>query len=61
MTSGQLRARALEPSGLSLPGLVRHFAEAERGWSRNVFAGRQIPPSRTVRCRGTSRSARRSS
>lgn len=35
----QLRKRAVEPSGLSLLGLVRHAAEVERGWFRNVLAG----------------------
>ncbi|MEU6235765.1 DinB family protein [Kitasatospora sp. NPDC047058] len=38
LTTGQLRARVLEPSALSLLGLVRHLAEVERGWFRNTFA-----------------------
>ncbi|MEU9040127.1 MULTISPECIES: DinB family protein [unclassified Kitasatospora] len=37
LTTEQLRARVLEPSGLSLLGLVRHLAEVERSWFRNVF------------------------
>ncbi|MFJ6797977.1 DinB family protein [Streptomyces sp. NPDC091268] len=35
----QLRRKAVAPSGLSLLGLVRHLAEVERGWFRNVVAG----------------------
>ncbi|WP_460364432.1 DinB family protein [Actinocorallia lasiicapitis] len=35
----ELRRRAVEPSGLSLLGLVRHVAEVERDWFRNDFAG----------------------
>ncbi|MBD0708702.1 MULTISPECIES: DinB family protein [unclassified Streptomyces] len=35
----QLRERATAPSGLSLLGLVRHAAEVERTWFRNVLAG----------------------
>ena len=33
--------RAVEPSGLSLLGLVRHMAEVERDWFRTRFAGAQ--------------------
>ncbi|MEU4118065.1 DinB family protein [Kitasatospora sp. NPDC028055] len=39
----QLRTRALEPSGLSLLGLVRHLAEVERSWFRNVLADDAVP------------------
>ncbi|WP_328946557.1 DinB family protein [Streptomyces sp. NBC_00250] len=35
----QLKDRAIAPSGLSLLGLVRHAAEVERGWFRNVLNG----------------------
>jgi uncharacterized damage-inducible protein DinB len=35
---------AVEPSTLSLLGLVRHLAEVERGWFRGVLAGRDDPP-----------------
>ncbi len=35
----QLRRKAVPPSELSLLGLVRHLAEVERGWFRNVIAG----------------------
>ncbi|MFJ5116285.1 DinB family protein [Kitasatospora sp. NPDC088548] len=37
LTAEQLRTRALAPSGLSLLGLVRHLAEVERSWFRNVL------------------------
>ncbi|MEU8919796.1 DinB family protein [Kitasatospora sp. NPDC048545] len=43
LTTEQLRARALEPSALSLLGLVRHLAEVERGWFRNVLDGEGLP------------------
>ncbi|MER7518441.1 DinB family protein [Streptomyces sp. NPDC126499] len=39
LTPEQLRTRAVPPSGLSLLGLVRHAAEVERGWFRNVING----------------------
>jgi uncharacterized damage-inducible protein DinB len=39
----QLRLRAVPPSTLSLLGLVRHMAEVERGWFRNVMAGESAP------------------
>ena len=31
------------PSTLSLLGLVRHMAEVERGWFRQVFLGEDVP------------------
>ncbi|MFD0274871.1 DinB family protein [Kitasatospora sp. NPDC127111] len=43
LTTEQLRERVLEPSALSLLGLVRHLAEIERGWFRNTF-GREAAP-----------------
>lgn len=39
LTDEQLRRRAVAPSGLSLLGLVRHLAEVERSWFRNVLNG----------------------
>ena len=39
-----LAQRAVAPSALSLLGLVRHLAEVERGWFREVLAGRDDPP-----------------
>ncbi len=35
--------RAAEPSGLTLLGLVRHMADAERYWFRRQFAAAHIP------------------
>ena len=40
----QLARRAVEPSTLSLLGLVRHMAEVERSWFRRVMAGLDAPP-----------------
>jgi uncharacterized damage-inducible protein DinB len=39
----QLARRAVEPSTMSLLGLVRHMAEVERGWFRRRFAGLDVP------------------
>ncbi|MFJ3307816.1 DinB family protein [Streptomyces sp. NPDC086549] len=39
LTDAQLRTASVEPSELSLMGLVRHMAEVERGWFRNVLVG----------------------
>ncbi|MFF8278426.1 DinB family protein [Streptomyces lateritius] len=39
LTPEELKERAVAPSGLSLVGLVRHAAEVERGWFRNVING----------------------
>jgi Protein of unknown function (DUF664) len=39
LTGEQLCLRAVEPSTLSLLGLVRHMAEVERAWIRRRFAG----------------------
>jgi len=35
--------RAVEPSSLSLIGLVRHMAEVERAWFRRCLAGEDAP------------------
>ncbi|MFI1446973.1 DUF664 domain-containing protein [Streptomyces virginiae] len=42
LSERQLRTRAVAPSGLTLLGLVRHLAEVERGWFRNVLAGEDV-------------------
>lgn len=42
LTEEQLRLRAVEPSNLSLLGLVRHMAEVERSWFRKRFAGEHV-------------------
>ncbi|MEU9091065.1 DinB family protein [Streptomyces sp. NPDC048428] len=41
---GELARRSVEPSTLSLLGLVRHLAEVERRWFRQVLAGQDVPP-----------------
>ncbi|MGH3986350.1 MAG: DinB family protein [Pseudonocardiaceae bacterium] len=43
LDAGQLARRAVEPSTMSLLGLVRHMAEVERGWFRRRFAGQDAP------------------
>ncbi|MFJ9952140.1 DinB family protein [Kitasatospora sp. NPDC091207] len=43
LTTDQLRARVLQPSALSLLGIVRHLAEVERGWFRNTFNNEDRP------------------
>ena len=42
LTFEQLRLRAVEPSSLSLLGLVRHMATVERWWFRQQFNGEEI-------------------
>jgi hypothetical protein len=41
LTAEQLTRRPVEPSNLSLLGLVRHMAEVERDWFRTRFAGEE--------------------
>ncbi|MFI5621697.1 DinB family protein [Streptomyces sp. NPDC051567] len=43
LTAEQLRLRAAPPSALTLLGLVRHLAEVERSWFRNVLNGEDTP------------------
>jgi uncharacterized damage-inducible protein DinB len=38
-----MACRSVEPSDLSLLGLVRHLSDAERYWFRNVMAGEDAP------------------
>ncbi|TGB02104.1 DinB family protein [Streptomyces sp. MZ04] len=40
----ELSRRSVAPSTLSLLGIVRHLAEAERRWFRCVLAGEEAPP-----------------
>ncbi|MFB4272895.1 DUF664 domain-containing protein [Nonomuraea sp. GTA35] len=42
--STELARRSVEPSTLSLLGLVRHLADVERRWFRRVLAGQDAPP-----------------
>src|SRR5436309_1076612 len=43
LTGEQLALRAVDPSTLSLLGLVRHLADAERWWFRRQVAGLALP------------------
>ncbi|MGW6708826.1 DinB family protein [Streptomyces sp. NPDC054956] len=40
----ELALRSVDPSTLSLLGLVRHLADVERRWFRKVLAGEEAPP-----------------
>ena len=40
----ELASRSVEPSTLSLLGLVRHLADVERRWFRQVLAGESVAP-----------------
>ncbi|MDO3682547.1 DinB family protein [Micromonospora sp. C28ISP2-4] len=43
LTAEQLRTPSVEPSGLTLLGLVRHMADVERWWFRHRAAGLDLP------------------
>jgi uncharacterized damage-inducible protein DinB len=43
LTAEQLKAPSVEPSTLTLLGLVRHMAEVERGWFRIRSGGQELP------------------
>jgi uncharacterized damage-inducible protein DinB len=43
LDASQLAARSVEPSTMSLLGLVRHMAEVERAWFRRRLAGVDCP------------------
>ncbi|MEW2069248.1 DinB family protein [Streptomyces sp. NPDC007346] len=43
LTDAQLREASVPPSSLTLLGLVRHLAEVERWWFREVLAGEELP------------------
>ncbi len=43
LDAAQLARRAVEPSTMSLLGLLRHLADVERGWFRRRFAGQDVP------------------
>jgi uncharacterized damage-inducible protein DinB len=43
LTPEQLARRSLEPSIMSLLGLVRHVADVERGWFRRGLAKQPVP------------------
>ena len=42
LTAEQLKRAAVEPSNLTLLGLIRHMAEVERSWFRRRGAGQEI-------------------
>jgi len=44
LSEAQLKLRSVEPSTLSLLGLVRHMTEVERSWFRRRIAGEDAPP-----------------
>jgi uncharacterized damage-inducible protein DinB len=43
LTADQLRSRTVEPSSMSLHGLVRHMAEVERAWFGRCIAREDLP------------------
>jgi uncharacterized damage-inducible protein DinB len=43
LTGEQLALRTIEPSSMSLLGLLRHLAEAERWWFRTHLLGLEVP------------------
>jgi uncharacterized damage-inducible protein DinB len=43
LDAGQMARRSVPPSTMSLLGLVRHMADTERGWFRQVMAGQDVP------------------
>jgi uncharacterized damage-inducible protein DinB len=43
LTGEQLALRAVEPSELSLLGLIRHMTKVERTWFRQRFADEPVP------------------
>ena len=44
LSAEQLARRAVEPSTMSLLGLVRHMADVEQGWFRRGMAGEKVRP-----------------
>lgn len=44
LTDEQLKTRSVEPSSLSLLGLVRHMTDVERGWFRRVLMDEEARP-----------------
>jgi uncharacterized damage-inducible protein DinB len=44
LDAADLARRSVEPSTLSLLGLVRHMADVERRWFRQRLAGQDAPP-----------------
>lgn len=44
LTPAQMAARVVEPSTISLLGLVRHMARVEQGWFRQCVEGEPVAP-----------------
>ncbi|MBS2964355.1 DinB family protein [Actinocrinis puniceicyclus] len=44
LSDEQLKLRSVEPSGMSLLGMLRHLTEVERGWFGGVIGGEEMPP-----------------
>jgi hypothetical protein len=44
LSAAELARRGVEPSTLSLLGLIRHLTDVERRWFRRVLAGQDAPP-----------------
>jgi uncharacterized damage-inducible protein DinB len=42
LSDEQLKLRSVEPSSLSLLGLLRHMTEVERGWFNHCIAGEEV-------------------
>jgi uncharacterized damage-inducible protein DinB len=43
LDAAAMARRSVEPSNLSLLGLVRHLADVERHWFRRVLDGKEVP------------------
>jgi len=43
LTADQLKTAAVEPSNLTMLGLIRHLTEVERAWFRCRAAGQDLP------------------
>ncbi|MFE9664747.1 DUF664 domain-containing protein [Streptomyces sp. NPDC005955] len=43
LDDAQARTASVEPSRMTLLGLVQHLAEVERTWFQRVFAAREVP------------------
>lgn len=43
LDADQLARRSVEPSTMSLLGLLRHLTDVERAWFRRRFAGQDVP------------------
>jgi uncharacterized damage-inducible protein DinB len=44
LDAAAMARRSVEPSMMSLLGLVRHLTDVERAWFRKIMAGQDVPP-----------------